>query len=148
DEHASARPALPDRLCRTQALVGVRRGHPNVDDSNVGVQLLDEREQLLGVAGKPHEFEPGLCQQASEPFAENDRVVGDHYTHGISACSLVPRPGGLDTTSVPPRASTRSMSPRIPEPPRKPAPPIPSSATSTTSVSLSREAAIRTSWAW
>ena len=55
--------------------------------------------------------------------------------------TVVPAPGGLDTRSRPPSASTRSASPRSPEPRASSAPPTPSSAISTSSVpSRSRHA--------
>ena len=51
---------------------------------------------------------------------------------GSSASSRVPAPTGLADVSRPPRASTRSISPRRPEPRAGSAPPRPSSATRTT----------------
>src|SRR6185437_15854212 len=46
---------------------------------------------------------------------------------GSRTCRAVPRPGGLSTEIVPPRASTRSLRPMMPEPRLGSAPPMPSS---------------------
>ena len=57
--------------------------------------------------------------------------------HGNSAVTAVPAPGGLDTLRRPSSASTRSASPRSPEPHAGSAPPTPSSVISiTTPVSV------------
>ena len=98
-----------------------------------GWMRVDQRQQLVAVAGQPHDLEPGLLEQPGEALAQDHGIVGERYSHGTSARSEVPRPGGLDTVIVPPSASIRSASPRSPEPPVGLAPPIPSSATSTTS---------------
>ena len=80
-----------------------------------GSRAVDELEQLVRVRGHPDDLEAGLLEQPREPLAEDHRVVGDGYAHGISAVSRVPRPGGLDTVNWPPSASTRSASPRRPD---------------------------------
>ena len=125
-----------------QALVGVGGRHPQVDDRDLGSVLGDGRDQLLGVAGLPDDVEAGLAEQQRDPFAQQHRVVGDHYAHGISALSRVPPAGGLQIFRRPSSASTRSASPRRPEPSFGSAPPLPSSVTSTTSLPFSRRCAI------
>src|SRR4051812_36034141 len=50
-------------------------------------------------------------------------------SHGMRARSVVPTPGGLQISSSPPIASTRSLRPRKPEPCAAFAPPMPSSRT-------------------
>src|SRR5262249_28314390 len=72
-----------------------------------------------------------LVKEPRDPLAQQDRVLADHYSHGITALSLVPPPAGLVTQSSPPSAATRSERPRRPLPSRV-APPAPSSPTSTT----------------
>ena len=81
------------------------RWHPDVDDRDVGVGALDQLEQGFCVGCEPDDFEPGFFEQAGEPFAQDDRVVGHCYAHGISARRVVPRPGGLEIVSRPPSAS-------------------------------------------
>ncbi len=82
-----------------------------------GLRALDQLEQRVAVAGEPDDLEAGFLEQPGEAFAQDHRVVGQRYAHGISARSVVPRPGGLETVKRPPSASTRSASPRRPEPP-------------------------------
>src|SRR5262249_43733024 len=131
DEHAELGMPRAQLPRRPQALVRMRRRHADVHDRDIGALLLHLAQQLVGIARLADNFEAGLGEQASHALAEEQRVVGDHDTHGISALSRVPTPGGLSRTSVPPSASTRSDSPRSPDPPAGSAPPSPSSATST-----------------
>src|SRR2546421_9524837 len=109
--------------------------------------MFDERVELVGVGGETDHLEAGLLEQPSESLAQDHRVVCDDYPHGISTRKVVPRPGGLDTVSQPPSASTRSARPRSPEPPPDAAPPIPSSTSSSTRTRSSLRATRRTSLA-
>ena len=64
--------------------------------------LRHEGEQHLGVPGAPDDVVAVVLQQAREALAEQNRVLGDDYTHGNSAAIRVPAPGGLSMTSRPP----------------------------------------------
>ena len=90
-----------DLARRPQALVGVGRRHPHVDDGDVGLVGADLAQQLLGVAGLADDLEPGLLEQAHHALAQQGRVVGDDYPHGILARTVVPSPAGLSTSSSP-----------------------------------------------
>ena len=68
-------------------------------------------EQLVSVGREPDDLETGLLEQSGEALAQDHRIVGQGYSHGISARRDVPRPGGLETVSVPPSASMRSARP-------------------------------------
>src|ERR1700689_1745016 len=105
----------------------MRRWHPYVDDRDVRARALHQFEQSFGIGGEPDNLEARFGEQPGEPFAKDHRVVGECYSHGISARSVVPRPGGLEIVNRPPSASMRSASPRSPEPPVGVAPPMPSS---------------------
>src|SRR5581483_526007 len=134
-EHGGAGMALADLAGRAQALVRVGGRHPDVHHRHVRAVRADLQEQLLGGARLPDHLEPGVREQARDPLAQEDGVLGDHdarHESGISATTRVPPPGGLSTSRRPSRTATRSARPRSPEPPPGSAPPTPSSATSTT----------------
>jgi len=50
----------------------------------------DLAQQVLGVAGLCDDLEAGLLEQAHEALAQQDRVVGDDYPHGIHLRIVVP----------------------------------------------------------
>ena len=89
------RQLLADRRRGAQAVVGVVRGHPDVDDRDVGLVGADLAEQVLGVGRLADDLDPGLVEEAGDPLPQQDRVLADHDSHGITALSLVPPPGGL-----------------------------------------------------
>ena len=60
----------PDGVRRAQALVRMGWGHPDVDDRDVGMRRPNDGDQLLPVSGLADDFEPGLDEQPSDPFAE------------------------------------------------------------------------------
>ena len=122
-----------------QALVGVRRGHADVDHGDVGLVGADLAQQVLGVAGLAGDLEARVLEQAHEALAQQHGVLGDDdfqwgigCAHtGISARRVVPDPGGESSAREPSSAPTRSTRPRRPEPRPGSAPPTPSSRTST-----------------
>ena len=102
-EHADVGVARADPLGGDEALVGVGRGHADVDDRGVGLSEPDVAEQALGVLGLGHDLDSGVPEQADDPLACEHDVVGDDYSHGISARRVV-----APTSSEPPSAPTRS----------------------------------------
>src|SRR5262249_6192233 len=113
--------------------VGLRGGHADVGDDDVGAVAPHLQQQVRRITRLPHDLEPGLREHLGEALAQQHGVLGDHDAHGISATTRVPAPGGLSTESLPPTPSTRPSSPRSPDPAPAAAPPTPSSLTSRTS---------------
>ena len=108
------------------------RRKPDVDDDDVERVAAHLEQQVIRRGALRYDLEAGFAEQPRDPFTEQDAVFGDRYAHGISARTRVPPPAGLQMRSLPPCASTRSASPRSPEPRSVSAPPTPSSTTSTT----------------
>src|SRR5918999_1638581 len=126
---------------RLQALVAVRGRQTDVDDRNVRLVAPHLPQQELSVSALGDDLEARVRQQACQPLAQQHAVLGDRYPHGMSALTRVPPPGGVQTRSRPPSASTRSASPRRPVPRSLSAPPTPSSTTSITRSPLAQDAA-------
>src|SRR5580765_4549701 len=110
-----------------QPFVGMRRRHSNVDDRDVRAEGADTCEQRVGVADLGDYFDIVFGEQTRDTFANERRVVGDHYSHGSSARTVVPRVGRLSIVSVASSASSRSRRPASPDPVATWAPPTPSS---------------------
>src|SRR5512132_281426 len=102
------RPA--DLLRGGDPLVGVGRGHLDVDDGDVRALELDAAQEARSVLGFPHHVEAGVGEEAGEPLPQEHGIVGDDYPHGISARILTPPPGARSTARRPSRAPTRSSS--------------------------------------
>jgi hypothetical protein len=86
---------LPDFLSGTEALVGVRRRHPDVDDRDVGVVARDLEDEVVGARCLRDDVDTGVAEQGRESVADEQAVVGDHDPHGITAEIVVPVPTGL-----------------------------------------------------
>ena len=132
-EDPDRRPPVADRDRRPQTVVGVRRGHPDVDDAQVGLVPLDGAEQLVGVADRGDDLLTGIGEDPGQSGPQQHGVLGNHDPHGSSTDTVVGPPFGLITYIVPPSPATRSRRPWRPEPPAGSAPPWPLSRTSTTS---------------
>jgi hypothetical protein len=89
------------------ALVGVGRRHADVDHGEVGPVLGDRPQELAGVGHGLDDLQPGVGHQGGEPLAEQDRVLGDHDSHGSSTVIVVGPPTGLSTVIVPSTAPAR-----------------------------------------
>jgi hypothetical protein len=114
---------LLDLLCGARPFVAEGRRHADVDHQQVGTVADDLCQEVLGVAHRCHHLVPGVLEEPSEPFAQQGLVLGDQDSHGSSATIVVPFPSMLSSRNVPPWASTRSESPRNPEPRDGAAPP-------------------------
>src|SRR4029453_1605382 len=115
-KEADGRVLVADRLRRACSLVRLRRWHPDIDDRDVWFCAPDCGLERASVRRLRHHFEAAIREDAREPLPEEDGIVGDHDSHGISPTTRVPPPGGLSTVSLPPRASTRSSRPLRPDP--------------------------------
>jgi hypothetical protein len=63
----------------------MRRRHANVDDGDVRFLVGDLAEQLLGIGRLSDDLEACLDEQARHALPEEEGVVGDYDSHGISA---------------------------------------------------------------
>ena len=95
DHDPDVRVPLSDLLGGTQALVGVRWRHPDVDDRDIRLVARDLEEQVVGAGGLGDHVDTGIAEQGREPVADQQAVIGDHDAHGITAEIVVPVPSGL-----------------------------------------------------
>ncbi len=120
-----------DPLGGTQALVGEGRWHPDVDDGDVRRVGADGRPQRLGVGHGGDDLETRPPRGRGSGRSRNSPP-----SSAMTIRTAAPRrwssrlPAGLVIRSEPPRAATRSSSPRKPCPRSMSAPPAPSSTTS------------------
>ena len=78
--------------------------------------LADGGAEAVGVLDGFDHVVARVLEEPAEAFPEQDLVFGDHYSHGSSAVTSVPRPGVLATARLPPSAATRSVMPASPDP--------------------------------
>ena len=69
-----------------------------------GKRLVDEHEQVLGVAGLPDDLEAVLLEQRRDAFAEQHRVVGEHDAERLHRGQ---RPGSAGNSRSSPSATMR-----------------------------------------
>ena len=101
DEHAGRRMLLADLPRRAEALVGVRRRHPDVDDRDVGRVRAHLQQQLVGGPGLADDLEAGLLEQLRDALAEQDGVVGEDDAHGGDATPVSVEAGnGISATTT------------------------------------------------
>ena len=76
---------LLDSGGRDQALVGVRRGHPDIHDDDVRPQLAGQYQQLVPVGRLTDDLDVGRLQHPGKPLPDEHHVVRDQDPHGNSA---------------------------------------------------------------
>src|SRR5215207_959344 len=140
--------ASADLVRGLNPLVGLRRRHADVDDRHVRLVRVDGGEQLLRARGLGDDLDALAPHERRDALAQQPAVVGDHDSHGSSAVTTVPAPGGLRMRNVPSSAATRSASPWSPVPADSSAPPMPSSAISMTATPPRRETRTDACVAW
>ena len=65
------------------ALVGVGRGHPDVDHGEVGTVFVHRIEERAGVTHRRDHGDPDVAEQPHQTVAQQHRVVGDHDPQGV-----------------------------------------------------------------
>jgi hypothetical protein len=74
-----------DPLRGDEALICVGRGHADVDDRGVRSLHSNVPHEGGSVFGLSNDVDTCLLERADDPLAGEHRVLGDDYTHGISA---------------------------------------------------------------
>src|SRR5262245_14662351 len=116
DEDADLRMLLANRLRRGEALVGVARGHPDVDDRHVGVVAANLEQQVVRGRRLADDLEAGLLEDARDPLPQQHGVFGDDDAEvAVAAHSqrLVIRSAEISSFGTKPRAPlSRSSGPK------------------------------------
>ena len=76
DEDADLGELFADRVRGLQPLGGMRWRHPDVDNRQVGLAVANKLEELVCVARLADDLEIGSLEQARQPFAQKDVIVG------------------------------------------------------------------------
>ena len=79
------RELLADGRGGIETFAGMGRRHPDVDDREVGTKLADEVDQPGRGAGLADDLEAGTLEQACQPLAEKNVVVGQHHLRAARA---------------------------------------------------------------
>ena len=101
EQNRGRRVLLADRCRRLQSLVRERRRHPNVDDRQIWLMFRHDGEEPITVADASTHLDPVVVEERSQPLTQQDRVVGDDYSHGRCTITTVPTPVGLRSSSSP-----------------------------------------------
>ena len=102
-----SRVPLADRAGGDEPLVGVRRGHADVDNGDIGLLRPTRLSSAAASAASPTTSTPASAEQPGQAGAHEHHVVGDYDAHGITAATIV-RPASELVLSAPPRAPMRS----------------------------------------
>ena len=81
----------------------MRWRHPNIDDDDLGLVLTHELEELARIAGLTDDLEVRPLEQAREPLAQKDVIVG----HNDPPLVVLRRLDDLQPYAVQPRPPTR-----------------------------------------
>src|SRR5215218_7225986 len=101
----------PDRLCRGETFVRVRRRHADVDDCGVRLMHPNLAQELRSVLRLADDLEPCLAEEPDDALACQHHVVGDDYAQGISARRVLAS-NSIDPPSAPIRSARWTRSER------------------------------------
>src|SRR5690606_344577 len=115
-----------------QALVGVARWHPHVDDAQVGAVRGHRGDEGRAVLPRGDHLVAGISEHQLHALTQEEGVIGKHDPHrtsrnGTRAANTVGPPSGESTCSAPSTAASRWARPVSPCPFDSWAPPRPSS---------------------
>ena len=101
-EDGDVRPLGADHQGRPDALVGVRRGHPDVGDHQVGPFPFHGVEQRGRVTRRGRDLEPGAFEELDQAREQQHRVLADnhsqpHVFHATAPCLT----GGITRRAAP-----------------------------------------------
>lgn len=65
----------PDLARRSEALVGVGGRHPDIEDGDVGLEVLHQADGPVAVSRGAHHLESRLLQEPGEALAQQNGVV-------------------------------------------------------------------------
>src|ERR1022692_4509124 len=95
NDHRSVRQLAADRQRGPQSLIGMRWGHSDVDDRDIGLVPPPLAQQGLGVASLRDHLEAGIAEQAGDTFPQEYRIFAQDYAHAIRVVIVVRRPAAI-----------------------------------------------------